>query len=65
MLYIYIYVYVYIHILPIMCYLPYIAHWLPIDCLLIALAEHMCSHNGYGLGTKDQGPEAAHWACNQ
>ena len=32
---------------------------LPIDCLLVALDAHIFSHNGYGPGTKDQGPEAA------
>ena len=32
---------------------------LPIDCLSIAFDAHMFSHNGYGPGTKDQGPKAA------
>ena len=30
-----------------------------IDCLLIALDAHMFSHNGYGPGTRAQGPKAA------
>ena len=30
---------------------------LPIDCLSIALDEHMFSHNGYGPGTA-AGPQA-------
>ena len=29
-----------------------------IDCLLIALDAHMFSHNGYGPGTKAQGPRS-------
>ena len=33
-------------------------HILPIDCLLIALDAHMFSHNGYGPGTKAQGPRS-------
>ena len=32
---------------------------LPIDCLLIARDAHMFSHNGYGPGTRAQGPKAA------
>ena len=32
---------------------------LPIDCLLIALDANMFSHNGYGPGTRTQGPKAA------
>ena len=56
--YIYIYMYIYIYILTIIYYLSYIAYWLPMDCLLIALDAHMFSHNGYGPGTKDQGPKA-------
>ena len=31
---------------------------LPTDCLMIALDAHMFSHQGYGCGTKDQGPKA-------
>ena len=47
---IYIYIYMYI----------YITYYiLPIDCLLIALDAHMLSHNGYGPGTRTQGPKAA------
>ena len=38
----------------------YITYYiLPIDCLLIALDAHMRSHNGYGPGTRAQGPKAA------
>ena len=40
-------------------YLLYIAYRLLIDCPLIALDAHMCSHNGYGPGTKAQAPKAA------
>ena len=32
---------------------------LPSDCLLFALDAHMFSRNGYGPGTKAQGPKAA------
>ena len=32
---------------------------MPTDCLLIALDAHMFSHNGYGPGTRTQGPKAA------
>ena len=32
-------------------YILYIAYWLPIDCLLIALDAHMLSQNGYSVGT--------------
>ena len=43
-----------------MYYSSYITyHILPIDCLLIALDAHMFSHNGYGPGTRAQGPKAA------
>ena len=40
-------------------YLLYIAYRLLIDCLFIALDAHMFSHNGYGPGTRSQGPKAA------
>ena len=32
---------------------------MPIDWLLIALDAHMFNHNGYGPGTRAQGPKAA------
>ena len=31
---------------------------LPVDCLLIALDEHMFSHNGYGPRTPGPGPKS-------
>ena len=40
------------------CCLSCAAFWLPVDCLLIALDAHMFSHNGYGPGTKAQGPRS-------
>ena len=34
-----------------------------IDCLLIALDAHMLSQDGYGPGTKAQGPKAVEHMC--
>ena len=47
------YKYITYHILHITYYI------LPIDCLSIALDAHMLSHNGYGPGTRTQGPKRA------
>ena len=41
------------------CILHITDYILPIDCLSIALDAHMLSHNGYGPGTRAQGPKAA------
>ena len=40
-------------------YLLYIAYWLHVDCLLMALDAHMFGHNGYGPGARTQGSKAA------
>ena len=49
--------YIYIFIT---CYILHITYYiLPIDCLSIALDAHMLSHNGYGPGTRAQGPKRA------
>lgn len=40
-------------------YLLYIVHCLSLGCLWIDLDRHMFSQDGYGPGTKNQGPKTA------